>query len=173
LCPNPIFTSAGGNTGGRSGSGGGGRAKAGIEGGGGRNRQQQQQQQPSSSSRLPIPTQALPNEIWAVKTHDQVSQLPCRLRQYAVPLPPINSKNGQNGLVMMNAVVGGGGGAGTRHNNGHYIENQLLFINVSLVPFNFRGATTCTKYIKVRWKIISSSILGKVSIVYHKSVMFN
>ncbi|CAL8073668.1 unnamed protein product [Orchesella dallaii] len=145
LCPNPIFTSPGGISG-RAGSGGG-RANTGL--GGGRNRQQQQHQlQQQPSSKLPVPAQSLPNEIWAVKTHDDVSQLPCSLRQYAVPLPPFNSNNG-NGLVMMNAVAGGG--AGIRHNNGHFIENQLLFINVSLVPFNFRGATPCTKYIKLMY----------------------
>lgn len=128
----------------------------------GRGKQQQQQQPPyyqpqppqypqsrfpggqigSSSSNQQH--QPLPNEIWAMKTDEQLSLLPCSLRQFAVP-PPFTGGSDNAGMVMMNKGIGGA----TRHNNGHFIENRILFINVSLIPFNFHGAIPCSKYIKV------------------------
>lgn len=139
--------SGGGGRGNVGGGGGGGQG-----GGGGRGRQQQQEQK----QRYPIPSSPnqqqhiLPNEIWALKTDEPVSKLPCGLR---VPSIPFNGQGNGNNLIMINTGRGGnpGGGAGsTRHHNpGHFIDNRILFANVSLVPFNFRGAIPCSKYIKV------------------------
>lgn len=134
-----------------------------VNPGRGKNQQQQQQQPPYYNYPQPQPPQypqsrfpggaigspssnqqhqPLPNEIWAMKTDEQLSLLPCSLRQFAVP-PPFSGGNDNAGMVMMNK------GGATRHNNGHFIENRMLFINVSLIPFNFHGAIPCSKYIKV------------------------
>ncbi len=154
----------------------------------GRGKQQQQQQPPYYQPPQPpqYPTsrfpggaigssasnqqhQPLPNEIWAMKTDEQLSLLPCSLRQFAVP-PPFSSGGGGGGandnagMVMMNKGIGG---AATRHNNGHFIENRILFINVSLIPFNFHGAIPCSKYIKVSnlTKKYTKKIIANVKII--------
>lgn len=165
LCPNPMMTTStlGGISGyNRRGGTGTDGVTARVNPGRGGSKQQlpppyQQPQYPQSrfpggqigaaSSPSSSHQQPLPNEIWALKTDELASILPCSLRQYAVP-PSFSS--GNNGMVIMSG--GGRGGGAGRHNanNGHFTENRILFINVSLVPFNFHGAIPCSKYIKVR-----------------------
>jgi hypothetical protein len=69
----------------------------------------------------------VPNDIWALKTSRDITFLPCDLKQYA-------SFNKQHA---------------SRFNSSSSVENQILFMNISLTRFDFHGAKLCNKFIKV------------------------